>query len=65
MTNQQWTTVVLAISGLGFTFFQILYALFMKNIKDDVNEIKKDFRSIANALNQHVQDHATGKFDRI
>lgn len=65
MDNTQWMTFILAISGLGFTFFQILYALFMKNIKDDVCEIKKDFRGIANALNDHIKDHAIGKFDKV
>lgn len=45
-----------------FAFFQAVGLLVLNSFKQDLRDIKNDFRSIAHDLKAHLEDHAKGAF---
>lgn len=46
-----------------FAFFQAVGLFVLSTFKQDLREIKNDFRSIARDLKAHLEDHAKGAFN--
>lgn len=45
-----------------FSLFQGIGLLVLNSFKQDLREMKNDFRSIARDLKAHLEDHAKGAF---